>query len=450
MHMIGLRSNILLIISFLALVSSACKAQEAALAFPGAEGFGKNATGGRGGKVIYVTNLNDDGPGSLRKAIRAKGPRIVVFAVSGNIELKSPLDINNDDITIAGQSAPGDGICIKNYPVSVKANNVIIRFLRFRLGDQSGEEADAISGNSGVNNVIIDHCSMSWATDEGASFYRNKNFTLQWCIISESLNSSVHEKGDHGYGGIWGGEGATFHHNLLASHTSRLPRFSGSKSTPNSKDELVDFVNNVIYNWRNNNTYGGEAGRYNIIGNYYKPGPATRKAKDQIINPWEPAGKFFVRDNLLLGNDRVSEDNHLGIKADAPIEKFVIDKPFPTERINIEAPAVAFENVLRHAGASLKRDAVDIRVIDEVRKASSASGKEEDGIIDSQKHVGGWPELKTGPVRRDSDQDGMPDDWEKNHGLNPDDPADGPLKTLSKAYTNLEVYLNDLVKDVTK
>lgn len=436
--------------SLLALAGTGCKAQEVALAFPGAEGFGKYTTGGRGGKVIYVTNLNDDGPGSLRKAIRAEGPRTIVFSVSGNIELKSPLDINNDDVTIAGQTAPGDGICIKNYPVSVKANNVIIRFLRFRLGDEMGEEADAISGTSGVRNVIIDHCSMSWATDEGASFYRNRNFTMQWCIIAESLNSSVHAKGDHGYGGIWGGEEATFHHNLLASHTSRFPRFSGSKSTQNSKDELVDFVNNVIYNWRSNNTYGGESGRYNVIGNYYKPGPATRKAKNQILNPWEPAGKFYVHDNFLVDNEAVNKNNLLGIKADAPIENFVIDKPFPTERINIETASAALESVLRHAGASLKRDAVDTRIVSEVRNANSNSGKDRDGIIDSQEHVGGWPELKAGPVPRDADQDGMPDEWEKSHGLNPDDPSDGPLQSLSKVYTNLEVYLNDLVEDVTK
>ena len=443
-------SKIIFIFALLGLMNSGCKAQEAALAFPGAEGFGKNATGGRGGSVIYVTNLEDDGPGSLRKAIRAKGPRTIVFSVSGTIELKSPLDINNDDLTIAGQTAPGDGICIKNYSVSVKANNVIIRFIRFRLGDEAGEQADAIGGNKGVNNVIIDHCSMSWATDEGASFYRNRKFTLQWCIISESLNQSVHAKGDHGYGGIWGGEGATFHHNLLASHVSRLPRLSGSKTTPNSKDELVDFVNNVIYNWKSNNTYGGEGGRYNIIGNYYKPGPATRKEKShQILNPWEPAGKYFLRENLLLGADDVTKDNHKGISAEAPVTNFVVDEPFPTERVNIDDPESALEKVLRHAGASHKRDAIDTRIVEEVRNASSTSGKNGDGIIDSQKDVGGWPELKTGRVPVDTDQDGMPDDWEKAQKLDPNDPADGARMSLSKAYTNVEVYLNQLVKNIT-
>lgn len=444
------KSSFFVLILLVACVSGGCRAQEIALAFPGAEGFGKYTTGGRGGKVIYVTNLEDDGTGSLRKAIRAKGPRTIVFSVSGNIELKSPLDINNDSLTIAGQTAPGDGICIKNYPVSVKANNVIIRFLRFRLGDEAGEQADAISGNSRVNNVVIDHCSMSWATDEGASFYRNKNFTLQWCIISESLNHSVHAKGDHGYGGIWGGEGATFHHNLLASHVSRLPRFSGSRTTPNSKDELVDFVNNVIYNWKSNNTYGGEGGRYNIVGNYYKPGPATRKEKrNQILNPWEPAGKYFVADNLLLGDKEVTRDNHKGITAEAPVSNFVVDEPFLTERIDIDGAASAFEKVLRHAGASHRRDAVDSRIVDEVRIGNSTSGKDANGIIDTQKDVGGWPELKTETAPTDTDKDGIPDEWEKKHRLNPDDPADGYLTSLSDVYTNLEVYLNDIVDKVT-
>ncbi len=261
----------------------------------------------------------------------------------------------------------------------------------------------------------------------------------------------MHAKGDHGYGGIWGGEGATFHHNLLASHASRLPRFSGSKTTPNSKDEMVDFVNNVIYNWRSNNSYGGEGGRYNIIGNYYKPGPATRKEKrNQILNPWEPAGKYYLEDNLLVGDDAVTRDNHKGITAEAPVASFVVNQPFPTERINIDDPASALEKVLRHAGASHRRDAVDSRIIDEVRKANSGSGKGGDGIIDSQQDVGGWPELKTGPVPADTDKDGMPDEWEKKHGLNPNDPSDGSLASSGKSYTNLEVYLNHIIEQVTK
>ncbi|HEY3404010.1 MAG TPA: pectate lyase, partial [Ohtaekwangia sp.] len=299
------------------LVSIASAAQDRPLAFPGADGFGKYATGGRGGAIYIVSNLNDEGPGSFREAVKKKGPRTILFSVSGTIELKSPLTISSGDVTIAGQSAPGDGICLRDFPVGINADNVIIRFMRFRLGDVQKIQEDAFSGNKRRSRIMIDHCSISWATDECASFYRNKEFTMQWCIISESLNQSVHEKGEHGYGGIWGGEGASFHHNLLAHHTSRLPRFSGSSTTLNSPEELVDFRNNVIYNWEGNSTYGGERGRYNIVNNYYKPGPATNPKKVWMLNPWSPYGKFFVQGNCLYGNDAASKDNWKGgIKAD--------------------------------------------------------------------------------------------------------------------------------------
>src|SRR6187549_1210209 len=296
--------NIFLLFSLA--VSINLHAQEKSLAFPGADGFGKYATGGRGGAVYIVSNLNDEGPGSLREAVKKKGPRTILFSVSGTIELKSPLFINSGDVTIAGQSASGDGICLRDYPVSINADNVIIRFIRFRLGDVTKLQEDAFGGTKSKSRIIIDHCSMSWSTDECASFYRNKDFTLQWCIISESLNQSVHEKGEHGYGGIWGGEGASFHHNLLAHHTSRMPRFSGSNTTPNSPEELVDFRNNIIYNWQINNTYGGERGRYNVVNNYYKPGPSTKSKKPWILNPSSPYGKFFVTGNCLYGNDVIS------------------------------------------------------------------------------------------------------------------------------------------------
>ncbi len=435
-------------VGLMALYTSQCASQVKPVAFPGAEGFGKFTTGGRGGKVVYVTNLDDDGPGSLRHAVRMKEPRIVVFAVSGYIELQSALDINHGDITIAGQSAPGDGICLKNHPLTVKADNVIIRFMRFRLGDESKQQSDAISGNKGVTNVIVDHCSMSWATDECASFYRNRNFTLQWCIISESLNASVHAKGDHGYGGIWGGEGATFHHNLIASHTSRTPRFSGSSSTRNSPDELVDFSNNVIYNWKNNNVYGGESGRYNIRANYYKPGPASTK-RDRILNPWPPFGKYFAEGNVLEGNSEVTRENTMGFEAKEtiPAETFIA-KPFEVESVELDKAEVAYERVLRHAGASLSRDAVDARVVTEVKNNSASSGRKNDGIIDSQSDVGGWPELKGGSPVVDKDRDGMPDSWENKQGLNPADPSDASQQTLQPGYDNIETYLNSLVESV--
>lgn len=419
-----------------------------AIAFPGAEGFGKFATGGRGGKVLIVTNLHDTGPGSLREAIREKTPRIIVFAVSGNIELTSTLDINYGNVTIAGQSVPGDGIALKNYTVNVKADNVIIRFLRFRLGDEKGYEGDAISGTRGKNNIMIDHCSMSWSTDECASFYNNKNFTLQWCIISESLNNSIHTKGEHGYGAIWGGEKASFHHNLIASHKSRLPRFSGSSSTPNGPEELVDFRNNVIYNWLDNNTYGGEKGRYNMVNNYYKPGTATKKSRiDRIVNPSSPYGKFFLTGNYLYGNEAVTKDNKLGVKA-GDIDSVWAANEFKVEPIVVQSAERSYELILASAGASFKRDAVDKRVVEEVRTGISTSGKNHHGIIDSQKDVGGWPDLKSVPAPDDTDADGMPDAWEKANKLNPGDASDACKKAIDKRYDNIEVYLNNLVEEV--
>lgn len=431
---------------FLFLICMAGYGQEQALAFPGAEGFGKYTTGGRGGKVYIVTNLNDSGPGSLREAIGRKEARTIVFAISGTIALESPLVINNGNVTIAGQSAPGEGICLKNYPATMQADNVIVRYLRFRLGDEKGEEADAAGGTKGMSNIIIDHCSMSWATDECASFYRNKNFTMQWCIVSESLNHSVHQKGDHGYGGIWGGEKATFHHNLIANHTSRMPRFSGSSTTPNSPDELVDFRNNVIYNWKSNNTYGGEKGRYNVVNNYYKPGPATSPKKRWIVDPTPPYGKFYIDGNCLEGNAQVSKDNWNGGMRYKQADSARVQKPFEAEPITVQSADDAWRQVLKSAGASYRRDAVDTRIIAEAQSGKSQSGREQDGIIDSQRDVGGWPVLKSEPAPVDKDADGIPDGWETKYKLDPANGADGASYTLSKLYTNLEVYLNELVK----
>ncbi|MFC6998921.1 pectate lyase family protein [Rufibacter roseus] len=418
-----------------------------ALAFPGAEGFGKYTTGGRGGQVVVVTNLNNDGEGSLRDAIQKKGPRIIVFAVSGNIKLQSPLDINNGNVTIAGQSAPGEGITLQNYPVSIKADNVIVRYLRFRMGDLAAQQADAVGANKGKNNIIVDHCSMSWGTDESASFYRNHNFTLQWSIIAESLNQSVHAKGEHGYGGIWGGVGASFHHNLIASHNSRTPRFSGSSSTQNSPDELVDFTNNVIFNWGQNNVYGGEKGRYNMINNYYKSGPATTSSKkDRIVNPSQPYGKFYVNGNYVEGFPEITKNNWAGgVQCDHPDSTRAVN-PFEVAAVNLQSPQEAYDIVLKNAGASLKRDEVDARVVAYVRSGNPTAGKKNNGIIDSQKDVGGWPELKALPAPADADKDGMPDAWEKQHKLNPAQAADAAAYTLDKQYTNIEVYLNSLVK----
>jgi len=446
MLMKNLLYNVLIFLSATSCAQQTTSQQELTrpLAFPEAEGFGKYTTGGRGGKVYIVSTLNDDGPGSLREAVRKNEPRIIVFSVSGTIALESTLSINNGDLTIAGQTAPGDGICIRNYPVKISASNVIIRYLRFRLGDEKSQQDDAISGTR-QSNIIIDHCSMSWATDECASFYRNKDFTLQWCIISESLNESVHEKGDHGYGGIWGGEGASFHHNLLANHTSRLPRFSGSSTTPNTPDELVDFRNNVIYNWASNNTYGGEKGRYNMVANYYKTGPSTKSKKPWIVNPSSPYGTFYLTGNILEGIEIISKDNRKGVKADHPDSVFALH-PFQVEPINEQPATESFEQVLKNAGASYRRDAIDARIVEEAKSGNSTFGKNKNGIIDSQKDVGGWPELKSLPVPADADQDGMPDEWERSNKLNPNDANDASTNALSKAYTNIEVYINSLTQ----
>lgn len=411
-------------------------------AFPGAEGFGQYATGGRGGLVYVVTNLNDSGKGSLRKGILKKGARTIVFAVSGTVDLKSKLDINNGDLTILGQTAPGDGIAIKGYPVSVKADNVIIRYLRFRMGDVNKVEGDAFGGR-GVENVIIDHCSISWATDENASFYRNTDFTLQWCMISEALNASVHHKGEHGYGGIWGGINASFHHNLIVSNNSRTPRFSGSSSTKNSENEFVDFRNNVIFNWGFNNIYGGERGHYNVVNNYFKPGPATQDSKkERIVNPSEPYGRFYVDGNYVEGSEKVTKNNwNGGVQCKDP-EETRLEKEIPVNNITTQSPVTAYEQVLSCAGASHKRDEVDQRIIREVKRGKTTF---KNGIINSQDEVGGWPELTQSEVKRDTDGDGIPDDWEKEHGLDPGK-NDSAQYRLSEGYTNIEVYANSLLQ----
>lgn len=436
--------NFFLTLLFLSTAAACQQANDGVPAFPSAEGFGKYTTGGRAGVVYIVTNLNDNGPGSLRAGVAMKDTRTIVFQVSGTIALESPLNINSGNITIAGHSAPGDGICLRNFPLIINADNVIIRYMRFRLGDEKAQEADAISGVR-RKNIIVDHCSMSWATDECASFYDNENFTLQWCIISESLNQSVHQKGEHGYGGIWGGMGASFHHNLLASHTSRNPRFCGSRYHHHPERELVDFRNNVIYNWKDNSAYAGERGSHNMIGNYYKPGPATGKSKRKVlINPYQPYGLFFLSGNVMEGDAGITANNFLGVKCDHP-DSVKVNDAFITPYGKEQPAAEAYEAVVEHAGASLHRDAADQRVIAEVRTGKSASGKTGNGIIDSQKDVGGWPELRQTNAPPDADKDGMADTWEKSNGLDPADPSDHAVKSLSRQYTNLEVYLESFL-----
>ncbi|MBN2765625.1 MAG: pectate lyase [Paludibacteraceae bacterium] len=438
-------------------------------AFPGAYGGGAFVTGGRGGKVLVVNSLADDGSeGTFRWAVGQKGKRIIVFRVAGIIGLQSELKINSGHVTIAGQSAPGDGITIKNYPVVISADNVIIRFLRFRMGDETAQQDDALKGMR-KRNIMIDHCSMSWSTDESGSFYDNENFTLQWSILSESLRNSTHKKGAHGYGGIWGGKRASFHHNLLAHHDSRNPRFCGSRYSNQPELEKVDFRNNVIYNWGSNSGYAGEGGEYNIVNNYYKPGPATldgsgkhtyrifapnadEGANAQAQGVW---GKFFVKGNVMHGRKDVSRNNLLGFHPNTDdttikTEDLLLQKEVNLFEFHHQCAKKAYREVLKKSGASFVRDEVDNRIVHEVKTGSftftgSAGGK--NGIIDSQKDVGGWPvySYDSATVPADSDMDGMPDAWENKKKLDKNNPADAASYSLNKNYTNIEVYLNGLV-----
>lgn len=440
------------------------------LAFPGAEGGGKYATGGRGGYTVHVTTLEDDpnNQGSLRYLVNMAGTRTIVFDVAGTIYLKSPLTIINGSVTIAGQTAPGGGICLANYPLVINANNVIVRFLRVRLGSKGTEETDkefdAVSVNNS-SNVILDHLSCSWSIDECVSCYGNTDFTLQYCFITESLRRSVHVKGNHGYGGIWGGTNASFHHNLLAHHDSRNPRFDHSYVN-NKCFGPVDYVNNVVYNWGGNSTYGGEgytqAREINMVNNYYKYGPATSK-KNRLVDPTISCsycsdghtlipGKFWLAGNYMYGYTEVTNDNWKGSTVKTSDVKASARWTEGLTALTVEQSAEeAYETVLTKAGCSLHRDAVDTRIVNEVRNGSytyTGSNGSTKGLIDAPSDVGGYPTLAAGTAPTDTDRDGIPDEWEVEHGLDKDAPADGKLYTLDKNYTNLEVYMNSLVQDL--
>ncbi len=416
-------------------------------AFPGAEGFGKYALGGRGGRVIEVTHLGDSGPGSFREACMAEGPRTVVFRVSGNIELESELKVKNPFLTIAGQTAPGDGVCVKNYQFNFDTQHMIVRHMRFRPGDEKGKEQDAFGG--GGDHIIVDHCSVSWGIDETLSINKASNLTVQWCMVTESLYHSLHKKGNHGYGGLWGGPGGSFHHNILAHHSSRNPRASG-----NEESGLLDFRNNVIYNWGFNSAYGGEMWPRNWINNYYKAGPATSdNVRHRIFLQKDPRGKMYCSGNFVDGFPEISRDNWAGGVDFAPDGEATeatlrVDTPYAVAPVKTESAEEAYALVLDRAGCSLGRDAVDTRIIHEIRTGTASYGASYKdggkGIIDSQRDVGGWPELRSLPAPADSDHDGMPDDWETAHGLDPVNPGDG-AQFGPDGYTHLETYLNALV-----
>jgi hypothetical protein len=432
-------------------------------AFPGAEGGGAWTLGGRGGRVFVVSNLNDSGPGSMREAVEAQGRRIVVFAVAGIITLESPLAIRNPYITLAGQTAPGDGVCIRGQTVEIDTHDVIVRYLRFRRGNLKVRD-DALGGYP-IGNVIIDHVSASWGLDENLSMYRwmrsapdgrqeklpVENLTIQWCISSEALDLN-----NHAFGGTWGGKQCSFHHNLFACNTGRNPSI-GMGGT-------FDYRNNVIFNWRHRTMDGGDgSSRVNVVANYYKPGPATTdealryricKAEARNARDRYPGfGKWFVEGNFVEGNRQVTRDNWAGGVQYSPPQR---DKdqivpmgtegdvrsfePFAAPPVTQQSAEDAYDLVLSHAGASLpRRDAVDTRVIESVRTGKPIF---KDGIIQTPADVGGWPEYRADTLPTDVDLDGLPDAWELQHGLNPNDASDASRDKDEDGYTNIEEHLN--------
>ena len=488
-------------------------------AFPGAEGHGRYVTGGRGGKVIHVTNLNDSGTGSLRAAVSGSSKKIVVFDVSGDIELKSNLVIGANT-TILGQTAPGMGITVRHYTTEPKNDNIIIRFVRFRRGEERdiNDGADAIWTRNRTG-IMLDHCSFSWSIDEVASFYDNNNFTMQWCTIAESLSNPGHSKGAHGYGGIWGGKLASFHHNLIAHVTNRGPRFNGARygwtgytSNYSYNDykwanavqaENVDFRNCVQYN-ANGSCYGGPGGgQINIVNNYYKQGPSGNGNYNRITTisvstsgnsdskhpeHYEMTSRYYISGNTVQtmtgspvlnrdwsgvtydsgtyqsGSDRYSADPN-NLYGDGVEHKTLSGKSCVRIRLDEEAPkgvvtthnaAQTFEKVLAYAGASLIRDVTDARYMEEARTGTAkykGSVTKKAGLIDVVGDVGGYPKYdsETRPDDFDTDGDGIPDEWEKANGLNPN-VNDAALYTVDPRgwYTNIEVYANSLVEHIMK
>ncbi len=480
-------------------------------AFPGAEGHGRYATGGRGGTVVHVTNLNDSGTGSFRSAVGSKN-RIVVFDVAGVIALKSDISIK-DNVTILGQTAPYPGITLRYYTVRPGANNVI-RFIRIRRGEEKdvNDGADALWQRE-KTQMMLDHCSFSWSIDEVASFYDNNNFTMQWCTLGESLNNAGHEKGAHGYGGIWGGKLASFHHNMICHVNNRSPRFNGARynwkgytsnklySEYNWKNPLqaenVDLRNCVVYNA--DGCYGGPGGgQINMVGNYFKSGPAATVTKltqvtvaasgnagnDQTF--WGMTSRYYLNDNLidkkpagfekftydsgtaiLNGEHYTKDPNHYNgdqveyVKINGTdYVRIPMDNPAPAGEVTTHTALQAFDKVLTYAGASLYQDEVDARYFREARSGTAeykGSVTKKAGRIDRVADVKGYTESNFPTGKReagfDTDNDGIPDVWEEANGLNPNDASDAKLYTIDtqkKWYTNLEVYANSLVESIMK
>ena len=497
---------------FAALAFSAAVSAQAP-AFPGAEGHGRYTTGGRGGKIVHVTNLNDSGTGSFRQAVSGSDKKIVVFDVGGVIALKSDVSIGANT-TILGQTAPAPGITLRYYTVNPNGNNIVMRYIRMRRGSEKdvNDGADA-SWTRNHTSIMIDHCSFSWSIDEVASFYDNNNFTMQWCTIGESLNNAGHGKGAHGYGGIWGGKLASFHHNLICHVNNRSPRFNGARYewtgyTGNKlyaqykwentvQAENVDLRNCVIYNC-GNGCYGGPGGgKVNIVNNYYKTGPAAATSLITTVTVgasgnaeghptlWNMTSRYFIDGNQVnnsTGTDwtKISYDNgtitidgdHYSLDPNhfnGEDEEYVtrngkdyirirLDEEAPKGDVTTHTAAKAFDKVLAYAGASLTPDDVDLRYFNEAKNGTatytgSVTGKK--GRIDLVSDVKGYTEANFGtgsrPAGFDSDKDGIPDEWERANGLNPNNATDASLYTLDTAkkwYTNLEVYANSLVQDI--
>ena len=504
-------------------------AQEEIPAFPGAEGHGRYITGGRGGEIRHVTNLNDSGAGSLREALKGNDAKTIVFDVSGYIDLKSQLDITSNT-TIAGQTAPYPGITLRYFTIYFgKCDNVIVRFLRFRRSQVKdvNDGADATWGRK-RNQIMLDHCSFSWSIDEVASFYDNNNFTMQWCTVSESLTNPGHSKGAHGYGGIWGGKLASFHHNLIAHVTNRAPRFNGARYQWDGyktnmyydqyqwenyvQAENVDLRNCVMYNYQSGSAcYGGPGGGYiNIVNNYYKAGPSNSSNKTVTkvtvgasgnSTPEELTGmtsRYFINGNyvtaagsgkeanydwkgvdydggtILVDGERYSKDpNHMygsnvtyAERDGVDYVKIKLDEPCPAGDVTTHTAENTYEKVLAYGGASLYRDDVDSRNMEEVRTGTAVyTGPvtKKPGQLDfindpegeQSESYPSFPKLSSEnrAVDYDSDGDGMPDEWESANGLNPNDAADGNAYTLDTEkgwYTNVEVYMNSIVEDIMK
>jgi hypothetical protein len=424
-------------------------------AFPGAEGAGAFTPGGRGGRVFEVTTLDDAGPGSLRAAVEADGPRTVVFRVGGRIRLRSPLVITHPFIAIAGQTAPGDGVCVSDQPVSIETSDVVLRYLRIRNGNVSGKE-DALNGHS-ARNVVIDHCSLSWAAGQNLSLYRPckeadagpcENITVQWTISGECL-----ERRRHAFGGTVGGRSCSYHHNLFACNLAWEP---GPFVAAKPGTENLDFRNNVVFVWRNRPLTGAaRGGMVNVVANYFKPDEAVlAKGTDtfRFVKPErEPKksddprwGRWHVADNAVHGSARTTADNWAGgveLTNGAKEADVRARTPFPAPPITQQAAPEAYELVLAHAGATLpRRDAVDARVVETVRLG--APSREDKPSFATAKDVVNWPEYRPGEPPADSDHDGMPDWWELKYGLNPHNPADANQDMDGDGYTNLEEYLN--------